>query len=76
MNLTVEQAGTLKGPVRGFNNQKTRFTFLNGIVWRQNEAKYVYFYAAKPRARVIYSGGLYLLEVDGTNEVVEVVREA
>ena len=71
----VQQAGRLRGPFRGFNNKKNRFTFADGAVWRQNEAKYVYFYAANPRARVIYENGVYLLEVDGTEEVVEVVSE-
>ncbi|RZK75602.1 MAG: hypothetical protein EOO85_13475 [Pedobacter sp.] len=75
MSLTVEQAGTLKGPFRGFKNRQTRFTFSNGVVWRQDEAKYFYFYAANPRARVIYKDGVSLLEVDGTDEVVRVVKE-
>lgn len=75
MNLTVEQAGKLKGHFRGFRNKQTRFVFLNGVTWRQNEDKYVYCYAANPRARVVYSNGIYLLEVDGTAEVVEVVKE-
>ena len=71
----VEQVGILRGPFRGFSNKQTRFTFANGAVWRQNKIKYVYFYAANPRACVIYKDGVYLLEVDGTDEVVEVVRE-
>ena len=73
---SVEQVGRLKGFFRGFNNQQSRFTFYNGVVWRQNELKYFYFYAANPRARVIYKNGVYLLEVDGTDEVVEVVKES
>lgn len=72
---SIEQAGKLKGPFRGFNNEQTRFTFSNGVIWRQNEPKYVYFYAGNPRARVVYKNGVYLLEVDGTDEVVEVVKE-
>lgn len=75
MSSIVEQAGKLRGIFRGFRNQQTRFTFSNGVVWRQNEAKYFYFYAAHPRARVVYRNGIYLLEVDGTDEVVEVVKE-
>ena len=71
----VEQVGILRGPFRGFNNRQTRFTFANGVVWRQNESKYFYFYAGNPRARIIYENGVYLLEVDGTDEVVEVVME-
>ena len=72
---SIEQVGKLKGPFRGFNNEQTRFTFSNGVIWRQNEPNYVYFYAANPRARVVYKNGVYLLEVDGTDEVVEVVKE-
>ena len=75
MSLFVEQAGTLKGPFRGFRNKQTRFLFSNGVAWRQNEEKYVYFYAANPRARVVYRNGIYVLEVDGTDDVVEVVKE-
>jgi hypothetical protein len=71
----IEQVGKLKGPFRGFNNRQTRFVFSNGVVWRQNELKYFYFYAGNPRARVIYKNGIYLLEVDGTDETVEVTKE-
>jgi len=73
--IIVEQVGKIKGPFRGFKNQQTRFTFANGIVWRQNESKYFYFYAGNPRARVIYKNGVYLLEIDGTEETVEVIKE-
>jgi hypothetical protein len=76
MSLFI-QAGKLRGPFRGFKNQQTRFTFSNGITWRQSESKYFYFYAGNPRARVMYrEDGVYILEVDGTEETVEVVQEA
>ena len=74
MSLVI-QVGKLKGPFRGFNNRQTRFTFFNGAIWRQNELKYHYFYAGSPRARIIYERGVYLLEVDGTDETVEVIQE-
>ncbi|GAB3715919.1 hypothetical protein GCM10027592_56780 [Spirosoma flavus] len=74
MGPVVEQVGKLKGPFHGFRNQQTLFTFSNGAVWQQNELKYFYFYAANPRARVIYKNGIYLLEIDGTDETVEVIR--
>ena len=70
------QAGKLIGPFRGFNNLKTRFMFSNGVTWRQNEPKYFYMYAANPRARVLYRAGKYILEVDGTDETVEVIQES
>lgn len=70
----VIQAGKLNGPFRGFQNQQTRFTFSNGTTWRQNENKYLYFFANNPRARVVYANGIYSLEVDGTEETVEVVK--
>ena len=69
------QAGKLNGPFRGFNNKQTRFTFANGVTWRQNELKYVYFYANSPRAKVTYQTGTYTLEVEGMNETVSVVEE-
>lgn len=72
--ISVEQVGKLQGPFRGFNNQQTRFLFSDGTAWRQSEPKYFYFYAHRPRARVLYQNGIYWLEVDGTEETVEVVR--
>lgn len=72
----VVQVGKLNGPFRGFRTQLTRFTFLNGVSWLQNEPKYLYYYAHSPRARVIYESGVYILEVDGTNETVQVIRES
>lgn len=72
--IQVVQAGKLKGPFRGYNNQQTCFTFANGTVWRQTQLKYHYFYAGNPRARVIYQDGLYILEVDGTDETVQVEK--
>lgn len=71
----VVQVGKLKGPFRGFNNRQTCFTFHDGAIWRQNELKYHYFYAGNPRARVVYEKGLYILEVDGTDETIEVIKE-
>ncbi|MVM32491.1 hypothetical protein GO755_20790 [Spirosoma sp. HMF4905] len=72
----VVQVGKLKGPFRGFNNRQTRFTFSNGTTWRQDQPKYFYFYAANPRARVIYQeNGTYSLEIDGTDETVQVIPE-
>ena len=70
------QAGKLNGPFRGYNNKQTRFTFANGVTWRQDELKYVYFYANGPRARVTYQAGVYILEVEGTDETVLVVEES
>lgn len=71
----VVKVGKLKGPFRGFRNLETRFTFLDGSVWRQHQAKYFYFYANMPRARVLYDNGRYILEVDGTDETIEVIQE-
>ncbi len=71
----VVKVGKLKGPFRGFRNLETRFTFLDGSVWRQRQPKYLYFYANRPRARVLYENGRYVLEVDGTDETIEVIEE-
>ncbi|GAB4012830.1 hypothetical protein GCM10028808_30250 [Spirosoma migulaei] len=70
----VVQVGKLNGPFRGFRTQHTRFTFLNGVSWLQNEPKYFYHYSNKPRARVVYDGGIYILEVDGITETVQVIQ--
>ncbi|GAB4050334.1 hypothetical protein [Spirosoma litoris] len=72
----VIQVGKLKGPFRGFRTQFNRFTFSNGVSWLQNEPKYLYYYANNPRARVIYEAGVYILEVDGTSETVQVIQDA
>ncbi|QMW02485.1 hypothetical protein [Spirosoma foliorum] len=70
----VIQVGKLKGPFRGFRMINTHFTFDNGKVWLQHEEKYLYFYAHNPRARVVYQqDGSYVLEVDGTDETVQVI---
>lgn len=71
----IVKVGKLKGPFRGFRNLETRFTFVDGSVWRQNEPRYLYFYANMPRARVVYENGRYILEVDGTDETIEVTEE-
>ncbi len=71
----VVKVGKLKGPFRGFRNLETRFVFLDGSVWRQRQPKYLYFYANRPRARVLYENGRYVLEVDGTDETIEVIEE-
>ena len=71
----VIEVGKLDGAFRGFNNRQTRFTFSNGRTWLQNEVKYYYFYANSPRARVVYENGVYRLEVDGTEETVQVIEE-
>ena len=72
----VVRIGKLKGPFRGLSNYQPRFTFANGVTWRQNELKYLYFYAGNPRARVMYKNGAYFLDVDGSEEMVEVIKEA
>ena len=70
------QAGKFNGLFRGFNNKQTRFTFANGVTWRQDELKYFYFYAHSRRATVTYQAGLYSLDVEGTIETVLVVEES
>ena len=71
----VIQVGKLKGPFRGFSRINTRFTFDNGKVWLQADSKYYYFYAHSPRARVVYDNEAYILEIDGTEETVQIIPE-
>jgi hypothetical protein len=66
--------GQLKGAFKGFKDRETVFEFFGGGKWRQNEYKYQYHYAYKPRAKVIDRSGAYYLQVDGIAESVQVVR--
>ncbi|WP_346837025.1 hypothetical protein [Microbulbifer sp. SAOS-129_SWC] len=72
--MSIVEEGQLKGSFKGFKNRETVFEFYAGKTWKQNEYKYHYHYAYMPRAKVINEGGRYYLEVEGTNEKVEVKR--
>ena len=72
--MAVIEDGQLKGAFKGFHNRETVFEFQGGGKWRQNEYKYNYYYSHMPFAKVVDRSGAYYLEVDGTNDSVEVVR--
>jgi hypothetical protein len=74
LKVAVVEKGQLKGAIRGFRNRETVFQFLSGRKWRQNEYKYLYHYSYMPQARVIETNGRYLLQIEGINDAVEVVR--
>lgn len=71
--MSVIEEGQLKGSIKGFKNRDTVFQFFGGRKWKQNEYKYEYHYAYMPRAKVIKSGGRYLLEIEGMRSSVEVI---
>jgi hypothetical protein len=50
------------------------FRLENGEVWKQTNHKYHYYYAFRPRARVLEDAGRFILEVEGMPESVEVNR--
>lgn len=66
--------GTIKGSFKGFRNRSTIFEFTDRTVWKQNEYKYWYHYAYRPRASIINEYGRLFLKVDGLSEKVEVKR--
>jgi hypothetical protein len=72
--MDIIEKGQLKGAFRGFKNRDTIFQFYGGGKWRQKEYKYNYRYSYMPRAQVVLEGGRYILEVEGMNDWVEVVR--
>jgi len=66
--------GYLEGNFEGFKDFDTIFEFDNGAKWQQDEYKYLYHYAYRPRAKVIEDKGIYILEVQGINERIRVRR--
>jgi len=71
--MNVIEEGQLKGSINGFKNRDTVFQFFGGRKWKQNEYKYQYHYAYMPLAKVIESGGRYMLEIEGMSGSVAVV---
>lgn len=70
----ISHEGIIKGSFKGFRNRNTTFEFTDRSVWRQNEYKYCYHYAYRPRASVLNENGRLYLKVDGMSEQVEVKR--
>jgi len=70
----IKMEGYLRGNFEGFNNYDTIFEFENGSKWQQDEYKYYYHYANRPKAKVIEENGRYFLEVKGLNSRVRVKR--
>ena len=51
------------------------FRLTNGQVWQQTRYKYAYHYAYRPHIRItLTNAGIYILEVDGMRESVEVAQ--
>lgn len=66
--------GTIKGKFTGFKNSNTKFEFVDGQVWRQNEHKFVYFNTFGPEVEIYFKENKYFMEVPGMDETVEVRR--
>jgi hypothetical protein len=63
-------AGDFIGYVRGAVHELT-----NGDRWLQDDPRCEYVYRECPRVRVLRDAAGYLLDVDGTDGVVRVVRD-
>jgi hypothetical protein len=51
------------------------FRLTNGQIWQQSRYKYAYHYAYRPHVRIsLNPSGVYILEVDGMSQSVEVVQ--
>ena len=72
--MSIIEQGQLKGSFKGFKNRDTTFQFYGGGTWIQATYLYHYHYAYMPKAKVTNEGGLFYLEVEGINEILEVKR--
>jgi hypothetical protein len=72
--VNVIHKGTIKGKFLGFKNSYTKFEFIDGQIWKQNENKFMHHYAYGPEAQIIFKDEKYYLEVKGISETVEVRR--
>lgn len=72
--MIIIQQGNLNGEFTGFCDWDTVFEFTNGRKWRQNEYRYHYRYAYRPKATVYSKGGTTYISVDGASLDVKVVR--
>jgi hypothetical protein len=72
MNVIIE--GQLRGAIRGFHNRDTLFEFVNGQVWRQAEYKYLYQYLYMPSAQVVDSPEGIVIQIEGIDDTVRVLR--
>lgn len=71
--MKVEYEGTLDGAITGWNGN-TVFRFTTGFRWKQAVYRYQYFYLYRPEARIWANGSEYLLEIDGVDEMLPVMR--
>lgn len=71
--MNIIEEGQLRGSIEGFKDRDTVFQFAGGRKWKQNEYKYQYNYAYMPYAKIIESGGRYMLEIEGMSGSVVVV---
>lgn len=70
----VISKGTIKGKFKGFKNSYTVFELMDGQKWRQNESKFVNYFAVNPEVEIIQKDGKYYMEVKGLEQTVEVRR--
>lgn len=69
VNILCE--GVIVSDFKGFNGD-AKFSFQNGLKWKQAEYKYSYHYAYRPEAIVIDGIEGVTLHVDGMSDVVRV----
>jgi hypothetical protein len=63
----------IDGEFQGWDGE-TIFRLQNGQIWQQARYAYRYHYAYIPRVTIIQSNGRYIMQVEGIDDTLEVVR--
>ncbi len=63
--------GQIDDAFEGFDDEMV-FELADGSFWIQDEYKYWYHYAYRPRVNILRKGGRLYLQVDGQNQVVAI----
>jgi hypothetical protein len=71
MELVIESR--IEGECEGFDGDIV-FELVNGIKWQQSVYKYKYRHKYRPLAKIWRDGGLYYIEIEGMEEMVQVRR--
>jgi len=67
----IVRKGQIEDDFEGFDDEMI-FELTDGSFWIQDEYKYWYHYAYRPRVIILRKGGRFYLQVDGQNQVVAV----
>lgn len=63
----------IEGEFTGFD-QDMVFSLISGEKYRQKNYKYKYRYRYRPRVKIFKEGGRLFLEIEGMDEMIEVIK--